>query len=138
MSALPLPLPPANVEFTPENLRKYSMLRPQYEYDGRKSFLCSRPREGPTKPSWMAPWPGPMRWENFYDEDPRHAQPEDEDNARDWHDFSDLEAEERARYYYDSEDECYEPLSVREALHRHMPNARPMRWLSRSALLGVL
>lgn len=136
MSSLPLPFPPAGTAFTIENLRKYSMLRPQYEYNG-KPFPCSRPEQSIVSKDWLGQWNGPMCFENFYDDDPRHDCPTDDEDEHDFYDYSDLEAEEAARYYYDSEDDCYEPLSVRESLHRHMPASRRMGWLSRAALAGI-
>ena len=130
-----LPFPPPDVEFTIENLRRYSMLRPQYEYDGSGPFDCCKPRKGPsTIPDYQKLGRNAM-WEAFYDKDPRHEPPpacEDDysETSEDPYDYWEEEDRDRdANVYYDSETDTYETLPSHP-----VSCTRRMRWLSRLTL----
>ena len=128
-----LPFPPPGTEFTFENVRKYAMLRPQYEYDGSPPFPCLQRRSFvPREKDWGCWWPGPTRMDNFYDYDP-DPEPDSEEwpeSIDDWVSYD----EEYDDFMSDSDEEYAEYMAYRQ-LH-HVPRRR-MGWLAGFASRGV-
>ena len=115
-----LPLPPPGTRLTDQNVRKYSMLRPLYDYDGSEPFWCCRPHA--TRPrdekNWGCWWP-PVHPEPTYDSS--------DDDSSDYEGENLTEDLNNDEFMSDNtDDEDYEALGL------HVPRRR-MLWLARFA-----
>ena len=116
-----LPFPPLGTPFTPETIKMYAMLRPQYDYDKKGSFACCR-TDGKCvarQQTWGGWWfadtgrsPSP---ETYEDSDSEWEPVEDNCNVDD---------------EFISDDEDYAEYK-RRVLH-HVPRRR-MAWMARLA-----
>ena len=122
---MPLPLPPPGTRLTDENVRKYSMLRPQYEYDGSEPFWCcrrhaARPRD---EKNWGCWWP-PVRPEPPF---------ESSDDGSDFDLVAYVNLNNEEEFMSDTDDE-YDNCDPAPALH--VPRRR-MSWLAGFASRSV-
>ena len=116
------PPPPPGTAPTSANLARYSMLRPQREYDPAAGFPCSGCSHRPI--DWRGEWYGPDTFVDFYRDDAWREE------LSAWEELDELDElglldqlldqllepapPEPAECLYDSDEDCFVPLSSRE------------------------